>query len=138
MATNFDLICTALITIEQWGFFSVPHLLWHETSVYTVISEDRWLSHLLSSVWRFRCHYLFYRITIVATGDQTPISCIKDQSSTNLATWRRKIQKKCNVMYYWILKETFIETSSYIQSISRNVIDNRKFFLNIKQTLLWS
>ena len=22
------------MTIEQWGFFSVPHLLWHGTSVY--------------------------------------------------------------------------------------------------------
>ena len=24
----------ALMDIEQWGFFSVPHLLWHGTSVY--------------------------------------------------------------------------------------------------------
>ena len=22
------------MAIEQWGFFGVPHLLWHETSVY--------------------------------------------------------------------------------------------------------
>ena len=22
--------CSALMVIEQWGFFSVPHLLWHE------------------------------------------------------------------------------------------------------------
>ena len=92
-ATRFDQ-CTALITIEQWGFFSVPHLLWHETSVHTVISEDPWLSHLLSSVWQFRCHYLFYRITIVATGDQTPISCINDQSSSNLATYAAQKTKE--------------------------------------------
>ena len=32
-AANFDLR-SALIAIEQWGFFCVPHLLWHETSVY--------------------------------------------------------------------------------------------------------
>ena len=25
---------SALISIEQWGFFSVPHLLWHGASVY--------------------------------------------------------------------------------------------------------
>ena len=25
---NFDL-CSALMAIEQWGFFTVPHLLWH-------------------------------------------------------------------------------------------------------------
>ena len=24
----------AIMDIEQWGFFSVPHLLWHGTSVY--------------------------------------------------------------------------------------------------------
>ena len=32
-AANFDL-CSALMAIEQWGFFSVPHLLWHQVSFY--------------------------------------------------------------------------------------------------------
>ena len=32
-AANFDL-CLALMAIEQWGFFSVPHLLWQGASVY--------------------------------------------------------------------------------------------------------
>ena len=27
-------LCSALMAIEQWGFFSVPHLLWHGASVY--------------------------------------------------------------------------------------------------------
>ena len=31
---NFDL-CTALMGIEQWGFFSVSHPLWHGASAYT-------------------------------------------------------------------------------------------------------
>ena len=31
-AANFDLY-SALMTIEQWRFFSVPHLLWHGISV---------------------------------------------------------------------------------------------------------
>ena len=31
--SNFDL-CWTLMAIEQWGFFSVPHLLWHGASVY--------------------------------------------------------------------------------------------------------
>ena len=30
---NFYL-CSALFAIEQWGFFSVPYLLWHKTSLY--------------------------------------------------------------------------------------------------------
>ena len=32
-ASNFDL-CSALMAIEQWGFFRVPRLLWHGASVY--------------------------------------------------------------------------------------------------------
>ena len=27
-------LCSAFMAIEQWGFFSVPHLLWHGASVY--------------------------------------------------------------------------------------------------------
>ena len=27
---------SGLIAIEQWGFFSVPHVLWHETSLYVL------------------------------------------------------------------------------------------------------
>ena len=33
-AANFDL-CSALMAIEQWEFFSVPHLLWHGSSPRT-------------------------------------------------------------------------------------------------------
>ena len=32
-AANSDL-CSALMVIAQWGFFSVPHLRWHVASVY--------------------------------------------------------------------------------------------------------
>ena len=32
-AAHFD-PCSALMTIEQWGFLSVTHLLWHGASVY--------------------------------------------------------------------------------------------------------
>ena len=32
-ATNFYLY-SALIAIEQWGFFNVPHLLWHRPTLY--------------------------------------------------------------------------------------------------------
>ena len=36
----FSLIYSAHMAIEQWGFFSVPHLLQHRTSVYN--SHRRW------------------------------------------------------------------------------------------------
>ena len=32
-AANFD-ACSALMALEQWEFFSVPHLLWQGASVY--------------------------------------------------------------------------------------------------------
>ena len=34
-AANFYL-CSSLMAIEQGGLFSVPHLLWHEVSIYNV------------------------------------------------------------------------------------------------------
>ena len=39
MAANFDLY-SVFMTSEQWGFFSVPHLLWHESPLIMVVSED--------------------------------------------------------------------------------------------------
>ena len=32
-AANFDL-CLALMANEHWGFFNVPHLLWHGLALY--------------------------------------------------------------------------------------------------------
>ena len=32
-ATNFH-VCTALMTVEQWSFFNVPHLLWQGPTLY--------------------------------------------------------------------------------------------------------
>ena len=65
-------ICSALMAIEQWGFFCVPHLLWHGASVIIVISENPWHSHLLPSVWQWSCPYLFLRLRSVAVGIRTP------------------------------------------------------------------
>ena len=30
----FFYLCSVLMAIEQWGFFSVPHLMWYRASVY--------------------------------------------------------------------------------------------------------
>ena len=32
-AANFNQ-CSALMTMDKWGFFSLPHLVWHGTSAY--------------------------------------------------------------------------------------------------------
>ena len=55
-AANFDL-CSALMAIEQWGFFSLPHLLWHGASVYN--GHLRGPMTVLPSVWQWSCRYLF-------------------------------------------------------------------------------
>ena len=45
-ATDFDLY-SALMAIEQWRSFNVPHLLWHGPTAPFImaISEDPWHSH---------------------------------------------------------------------------------------------
>ena len=59
---SFDL-CSALMSFEQWGFFSVPHLLWHGASVYNMVnSEDPWHSQPLPSVKQWNFRYLFLRL----------------------------------------------------------------------------
>ena len=76
-AANFY-ICSALMTIEQWGFFSVSHLLWHGRYVYhnnghiMVISWDPWHSHLLPNVKQVRCHFQFLWLRPVIAGIWTP------------------------------------------------------------------
>ena len=57
-AANFDL-CSVLMVIEQRGFFSVPHLLWHRAYVYN--------GHLRGDV-----HLLVFRLRSVAAGTRTP------------------------------------------------------------------
>ena len=56
---NFDL-CLALMTIEQWGFFSMSHLLWHGASVvYNGHLRGPVQSHLLPRVSEWSCRHLF-------------------------------------------------------------------------------
>ena len=66
-AANFDL-CSALIAIEQWRFFSVPHLLWHgASSPRTRDTHTNWSAFLYWS-----CQYLFLRLRFVTSGIRTP------------------------------------------------------------------
>ena len=81
-------LCSAPMAIEQWGFFSVPHLLEHGLPFLIVTSEDPWHSHLLRSVWQWSCHYLFLRLWSVATGDRTLISSTRGERSTSTPLWR--------------------------------------------------
>ena len=62
--SNFDLY-SAPMAIEQWEFFSKPHLVWHRAPFIMVISENPWHSHLLPRVWQGSCHYLFYDLSLL-------------------------------------------------------------------------
>ena len=84
MAANFDLYKT-LMAIEQWGFLSVPHLLWHGHPFKIVIFEDLWHLHLLPSVWQWSCHYLFFTTMICYGRDaNNPNFCMQDEHSNRL------------------------------------------------------
>ena len=63
-AANFDL-CSPLMVIEQWGFFTCYTHCDTGLPFLMVISEDPWHSQLLPSVWQWSCHYLFLRLPIV-------------------------------------------------------------------------
>ena len=55
-----------------------------------IISEDPWHFTLLS-VWQGSCHYLFFRLRSVATGDRAPISRTRRERSTSTPTRRFRI-----------------------------------------------
>ena len=75
-ALFFFYLYSAFMDIDQLGFFSVPHLLRHGSSVYIIIiSEDPWHSHLLSSDWSWSCHYLFLRLRSVAASNTRHSAC---------------------------------------------------------------
>ena len=47
------------MAIEQLGFCSVPHLLWHGAALYKDHLQGPWHSHLLQSFKRWSCHCHF-------------------------------------------------------------------------------
>ena len=49
-----------------------------------VISEDPWHSHLLPSVWKWSCRYLFLRLSLSRLGFEHPTFCLRGESSSPL------------------------------------------------------
>ena len=89
-ATNFDL-CSALMVIERWGFFSVPHLLWRE-GIHLLWSSPR--MHDTLTFCRAVGVFLFLRLRSVATGDRTPIYRTRNERSTATAAVFKKVEFK--------------------------------------------
>ena len=71
-AANFDL-CSALMAIEQWGFLSVPHLLWHGAFIYIGhLRGPVTLTHVAERLAVELSLYLFLRHRSVTAGIRTP------------------------------------------------------------------
>ena len=120
-ASNLDLhVYSALICmgIEQWGFFLVYLTCCdrgHPFIFRMVISEDPWHSHLLPSVWQWKCHNLFVQLRTVTAGIRTP----------NLQHARRTLYPTAPPP--WCLKDVVNMyltgiTSEYLETLERNLV----------------
>ena len=58
---NFEL-CSALMVMSSEGSLACHTYCDTGHHFRMVISEDPWHSHLLQSVWKWSCHYLFLRL----------------------------------------------------------------------------
>ena len=63
--------CSALMAIEQWGFCSVQHLLWHGVSVYNGNFRGPVTLTPIAERLEMGCHYLFLRLRSIPAGFRT-------------------------------------------------------------------
>ena len=64
---NFDLY-SALMAIEQWGFFNVSHLLRHGPTLYNGHLRGPVTLTPVAELWQRSSHYLFLRLLKVCRG----------------------------------------------------------------------
>ena len=95
-----DLVCSALMAIEQWGFFSMSHLLWHGHPFIMVISEDPWQSHLMPSIEQWSCHFLFKQLGLSRPEFKHPTFRLRSKHSNRL-------QHRLGSLWLW---DTIFET----------------------------
>ena len=110
----------ALIAINQWGPFSVPHPLCHGASFYNVISEDPCLLHLLPGVWQWICHHHIYGWDWNTQTSACKVAVLANWASAAVNLWcSGEVYKNDN---YWTFK-TFCNwyRKSFMQSFLANV-----------------
>ena len=84
-AANFDL-CSALIAVEQWGFFNVPHLLWNRASVYNGHFRGP-LTHTLRRAFSSGAvTSCFYNLSLSWLDSNTRLSACRANAQTECAT----------------------------------------------------
>ena len=109
---------------RQLGFLNVPHLLRHVISVYKVISEDPWHSHLLPSVWQWNCQCLFERLGSNAARirKKQPYAC-----QSNAQPIAPPPRCSLNKRYY-----VHVHVKTFTMNIQQTIID----FISLKWFML--
>ena len=101
-AAHFNLhVCSALVAIEQCGFFSEAHLLWHPFRM--VISEDPWHTYCraFGSEALTTC---FHDLGLSRLGFENPTFRLRGECSNRLRLHRGFTTKKKNT---WESDESF-------------------------------
>ena len=76
-----------LIAIGQWGFLSVPRLLWHGPS------QGPWHSHLMPSAWQLNCHYLFKDLGLSRHGIEPRSSACEENALPPVSQSPKQIKR---------------------------------------------
>ena len=97
-AANFEQ-CSAPMASQQWGFFSVLHLLWHRTSVYDGPLRGPRDTNLLPSVKQWSCHYLFLRLRSVRLGFEDPTFRMRGECFNRLRNHRKGLHSSSSEIY---------------------------------------
>ena len=87
-ATNFDL-CSALMPIEQWGFFSMPHLLWHGASIYNGHHRGPVTLKPIAERWAGELSLPIFTTYVCRLGFEHPIFRLRGERSNQLRHRRR-------------------------------------------------
>ena len=98
-------LCSALMTFELWGNFSMPHLLWHGPTLYN--GHLRGPVTLTTVVERLAVEVSLtcFNRQAVPTGDRTPISRMRGERSNSRPPRQliRKIKHKDNVVLIFLI-----------------------------------
>ena len=125
----------ALMAIEQWGFFSVAHLLWHGASVYKCHLRGRVTLTPIDSAALTTC---FYDLGLSRLGFEPQTFRLRGERSKRLSHRRGLIWhnillcKSINLMGFFFYIVTF-----YISSLHFKLQENQEAHGDIKTKQLW-
>ena len=119
-AANFDL-CSALVTIEQWGFFSMPHLLWQKHPFKMVISEDSRHSHLLLWFSSETVTICFYDLRLSRLGFEHSFFRLQGQCSNPLRDCRGWIQMYEQTRKFKVIISTIFKINLSIKNLFNKI-----------------